>query len=153
MDNCSLVKSNDSNPPLLFTGFTALHYAAENNNAEVIHALTKRADDRGKFLEIRCKHGQTALFHAAKSKKRDAVKALLEQGANPFSTNSKSLTPVDVAPDEIKKLINEHTKKWALKDKLDRALKGETRRGAKRQANNVVATKVKNTTHTPLSKH
>ena len=111
----------------------------------MIHALTKRADDGEKFLEIRGNQGQTALFHAAKSNKRDAVKALLDEGANPFSTNRKGKTPVDVAPPEIKDLINEHTKKWALQDKLDRALKGETRRGSKRQANYVMATKVKST--------
>jgi ankyrin repeat protein len=88
-------------------GYTALHYAAdERGEVELVHALiarganlnariTKdppRANEGGYSLP-----GATPLFMAARIANLEAVRALLDAGADPLIATNKSTTPFAVA--------------------------------------------------------
>jgi hypothetical protein len=83
-------------------GFTALHGAAEVDNAAIVPWLLAR----GLPLEARTKHGHTALHVACALGHADAARALLLAGADARAT-SPSGTPRDVALAENKPALVE----------------------------------------------
>ncbi len=60
-------------------GTTALHYAVQNNDAELVTALLKK----GANLNARNRYGITAIYLAAQNGKAKMVELLLKAGANP----------------------------------------------------------------------
>ncbi len=85
---------------------TALHFAAQNNNAETCKFLI----ENGAETEHMTEDGETALHSAARSGRVDSIEALVEMGAKIDQTNKDGETPLVVSIeaneyDAAKKLI------------------------------------------------
>ena len=88
---CSASLSND------VAGFTALHWAAKTNQADVCGALL----DANADVDCRTRHGLTPLHSAALNGSGRAVKLLLARGADAKSTDCKGRTPENLASERI----------------------------------------------------
>lgn len=75
------------------SGRRALHYAAENDRAEMIRWLVASGAD----VNLPNKTGFTPLHHAAESGSSAAAEILLELGADPKAELPSGSTPLDVA--------------------------------------------------------
>ena len=91
---CSASLSND------VAGFTALHWAAKTNQADVCGALV----DANADVDCRTRHGLTPLHGAALNGSGRAVKLLLARGADAKSTDCKGRTPENLASERISAL-------------------------------------------------
>ena len=91
---CSASLSND------VAGFTALHWAAKTNQADVCGALV----DANADVDCRTRHGLTPLHSAALNGSGRAVKLLLARGADAKSTDCKGRTPENLASERISAL-------------------------------------------------
>lgn len=76
-------------------GWTALHFAAQARSAECVRALLAA----GARVDLCDSHGNTPLFRAVfESRGAGSIIALLrEAGADPHSTNSHGVSPVQLA--------------------------------------------------------
>ena len=72
---------------------TALHFAAVQNNAEVIRMLV----EAGANIEARDHAGHTALHHASAGVRRGALLCLLKHGANVNAQNVSRKTPLMIS--------------------------------------------------------
>lgn len=70
-----------------------LHWGAQYFNAACMQAMI----DGGANLEERNSTGETALHHAVKQSKGDAVKFLMKSGAEPVALDGNGKTPIDAA--------------------------------------------------------
>ncbi len=75
------------------TGWTPLHYAATGGHAEVIRFLL----DQHAYIDAESPNGTTPLMMAAHYGSEDAVRALLEGGADPLLKNQLGLNAQDFA--------------------------------------------------------
>jgi ankyrin repeat protein len=82
-------KGADINKP----GWTALHYAATSGNVVIIKMLLEHYA----YVDTESPNGSTPLMMAAKYGTGDAVRALLDGGADPMVKNSLDLTALDFA--------------------------------------------------------
>jgi ankyrin repeat protein len=82
-------KGADINKP----GWTALHYAATGGSVPIIKMLL----ERHAYVDTESPNGSTPLMMAAKYGTADAVRALLDGGADPMIKNSLDLTALDFA--------------------------------------------------------
>jgi len=78
-------------------GFNGMHAAAETNRGDIVPWLVAR----GLPLEARTRHGHTALHIGCALGHADAVRALLDAGADP-EAESPGGTPLQVARTEGK---------------------------------------------------
>ena len=76
-------------------GFTTLHYAAYEGNAEVVTALLAAGED----IEAKANFNSTPLHVAAGWGGPEVVIALIEAGANGKARNEEGDTPFDLAKD------------------------------------------------------
>lgn len=76
-----------------YTGDTALHYAAYNDDQEVIRLLLSKRAAIGATNNA----GDTSLHVAAGRGKKDSIKLLVERGANPNAPDIRGLTPLHIA--------------------------------------------------------
>lgn len=74
-------------------GYTALHYAAENDNVQMIELLAKHKAN----LDVTDKNKQTPLHVAAHEGNPKAIYALVRAGADMFAKDSSGFTAYDVA--------------------------------------------------------
>jgi acyl-CoA-binding protein len=74
-------------------GMTALHWATDRGNVEVVECLVQLGAD----LNCKDSEGQTALHYAASCGHADVLKLLLKTGADPKVEDSEGDKPVDVA--------------------------------------------------------
>jgi ankyrin repeat protein len=74
---------NLSNRPGKKLGKTPLMYAAESDHPEIVKLLLRS----GAIVDAQDKRGQTALYYAVLEQKTEAVKSLLEYGADPHKKN------------------------------------------------------------------
>jgi ankyrin repeat protein len=74
-------------------GYTALHYAADNDNVQMIELLAKYMPD----LNVTDKYRQTPLHVAAHEGNPKAVYALVKAGADMFATDRDGFTALDIA--------------------------------------------------------
>ncbi len=74
-------------------GWTALHYAATSGNVPIIKMLL----EHHAYVDTESPNGSTPLMMAAKYGTADAVRALLDGGADPMVKNSLDLTALDFA--------------------------------------------------------
>ncbi|MEM4366513.1 MAG: ankyrin repeat domain-containing protein [Candidatus Anstonellales archaeon] len=77
----------------------------------------------GADLEFKDDYGWTALMRAALNSKKDAVKVMLENGANPFLKSNKGRKAIDFAGDEeTKGLLREFISKMdkRVKERMER---------------------------------
>jgi ankyrin repeat protein len=76
-------------------GWTALHFAAQNNDPEIADLLLTY----GALLESRDRFGNTPLFRAVFSYRggADCISVLLEAGANPDLMNDHGVSPRHLA--------------------------------------------------------
>lgn len=76
-------------------GWTALHFAAQARSAECVRALLAA----GARVNLCDSHGNTPLFRAVLESKGDGsiIAMLREAGADPHSTNSHGVSPVQLA--------------------------------------------------------
>ncbi|MES2664322.1 MAG: ankyrin repeat domain-containing protein [Pseudomonadota bacterium] len=80
----SIITTSESN---------ALHFAAKNDNNELINILL----EKGLNINAKNKKGITALMYAARNSHSDALKNLLAHGADPFLTDKNGRTALDKA--------------------------------------------------------
>lgn len=74
-------------------GWTALHYAATNGTPELIQLLL----DHYAYVDAESPNGTTPLMMAAMYASEDAVKVLLDSGADVSLRNTRGLSAVDFA--------------------------------------------------------
>ena len=74
----------DLNAPISGSGFTALHFAAKENQISCMKIILK--DKAWIDLEAKDKRGNTPLYYAVKNAHVEAVKKLLKAGASPASS-------------------------------------------------------------------
>lgn len=84
-----LAQDADVNKP----GWAALHYAAASGNAEVISLLLAHYA----YIDAASPNGSTPLMMAAMYGSTEAVRTLLEAGADPTLKNQKGLSALDFA--------------------------------------------------------
>lgn len=82
-------KGADINKP----GWTPLHYAATGGSVPIIKMLL----EHHAYIDSESPNGSTPLMMAAKYGTADAVRALLDGGADPMVKNSLDLTALDFA--------------------------------------------------------
>jgi ankyrin repeat protein len=82
-------RSADVNKP----GWTALHYAATRGHLAVIRLLL----EHHAYIDAESPNGTTPLMMAAHYGSPEAVKLLLEEGADPMIKNQLDLTAIDFA--------------------------------------------------------
>lgn len=74
-------------------GWSPLHYAASGPNPRIVELLL----GRGAALEARSPNGSTPLMMAARYGSEDAVRLLVERGADPTLRNERDLSAADFA--------------------------------------------------------
>jgi len=79
-------------------GRTALHWAAAVNNVEALRTLVERGDANKDALDA---YDQTPLFLAAREGSREAVRALLDTGANRDLPDHMDRLPRDMALERL----------------------------------------------------
>jgi len=83
-------------------GRTALHYACDRENTELVQLLLEHNAD----VNLEDEEGETALHYACLVGNLNIVKKLLEHGAQTSKKNKEGETPIQVAEDEsIKSMI------------------------------------------------
>ena len=89
IDSGSDINQCDSN------GWTALHFAAQNNDAKIGKLLI----DSGALLDLKDKHGNSPLWRATFSSNGngDFISMLLAHGADRNLKNSNGISPFDLA--------------------------------------------------------
>ena len=77
------------------TGFTALHYCAQNQYVDIAKLLI----DAGANVDVKDVYGNTPLFKAVffSKGKMEMIKLLLEAGANPDVKNNSDVSPKELA--------------------------------------------------------
>lgn len=75
------------------TGWTPLHYAATNGHLSVIRFLLEKSA----YIDAEAPSGTTPLMMAAHYGTPQAVKLLLDEGADPMLKNLQGLTAIDFA--------------------------------------------------------
>lgn len=75
-------------------GNTPLHFAAYNNNAQLVGLLLSQ---QGANVDAVNKHGWTPLYTAAKYGKAEVVRALLQKGADATLSSNGGHTPLQTA--------------------------------------------------------
>jgi ankyrin repeat protein len=91
---------NLSDRPGKKLGKTPLMYAAESDHPEIVKLLLRS----GAVVDYQDKRGQTALYYAVLEQKTEAVKSLLEYGADPHKKNWDS-TPFESATYSNKEIV------------------------------------------------
>jgi len=86
---------------------TALMYATEKENLAVVKYLCEKGAD----VDIAGPHNETALFYAIKAENLDIIQYLIEQGADLTTINDSNKTALDMASPNLKKQIEEITKR------------------------------------------
>jgi ankyrin repeat protein len=84
-----IARDADVNKP----GWTPLHYAATNGHVEIIRLLL----DNHAYIDAGSPNGSTPLMMAAMYGTTDAVKELLDAGADPSLKNTLGLSAIDFA--------------------------------------------------------
>jgi hypothetical protein len=77
------------------TGFSALGWAARRGHVNVIHQLVKAGVDPN--VHDRNENHSTPLLNAVHGNRKEAIRALLDLGANPSSDNPYGYTPLTMA--------------------------------------------------------
>lgn len=78
-------------------GTSALHYAAKRNHADMIRAMVKKGVNVNITEDEPSNAGDTPLHSACDNGSREAVKALMEAGADDTMLNVKGITPAHLA--------------------------------------------------------
>lgn len=96
LDICTalLARNADVNKP----GWTPLHYAATGGHVAVLELLL----ERHAYVDAESPNGSTPLMMAAMYSSVDAVRALLDAGADPSIKNGLGLTALDFAKRGLK---------------------------------------------------
>ena len=87
-------------------GQTPLHLATQRGNTE----MTKVLMEAGASLSAVDKQGRTPLHMSAQKGKTEMTKVLMEAGASLTAVDNDGKTPHDVAPDNVKKLLQYQVK-------------------------------------------
>jgi ankyrin repeat protein len=108
-----IARGADVNKP----GWTPLHYAATGGHLEIMALLL----DQNAYIDAASPHGTTPLMMAAQYASADAVKLLLDAGADPSLKNQLGLTAIDFAHradrDDSAEMIAAAVKPGQQKDK------------------------------------
>lgn len=84
-----ITRGADVNKP----GWTALHYAASRGHVEVMHLLL----ENHAYIDAASPNNTTPLMMAARYGSDQAVRLLLEEGADPLLKNDHGMTAIDFA--------------------------------------------------------
>lgn len=89
LSNCDVDEQEET------TGFTALHYCAQNKYLDIAKFLI----DNGAAVDIKDNYGNTPLFKAVffSEGKTEMIKLLLDAGANPNEKNDSDVSPKELA--------------------------------------------------------
>ena len=86
------------------SGWTALHFAAQENIPELIELLVKSKAN----LNIQEENGRTPLFIAIFNRNDKSAITLLENGADITVNNNYGVSPMSLVTKKVKKWINEN---------------------------------------------
>jgi len=84
-------------------GFTALFYATERAQPEILEALLKKNADPNKYSLAEGSKGNTPLHIACLLEKNKHAELLLKYGANPYAKNEFGLIPIQLLPKDAVK--------------------------------------------------
>ena len=89
LSNCDVNEQEEA------TGFTALHYCAQNQYFDIAKLLI----DNGATVDVKDNYGNTPLFKAVffSEGKTEMIKLLLTAGANPNEKNDSDVSPKELA--------------------------------------------------------
>jgi uncharacterized protein len=99
-------------------GWTALHYAAGAGHKELVKFLL----DKSAYIDAHSPNQTTPLMMAARERRTDIVRLLLEEGADPSQTNQAGLTAADyldrhketTMAAELRQRATEFSRKYAI---------------------------------------
>ena len=86
------------------SGWTALHFAAQENSPEIIELLAGSKAN----LNIQEENGRTPLFIAIFNRNDKSAITLLENGADITVNNNYGVSPMSLVTKKVKKWINEN---------------------------------------------
>lgn len=86
------------------SGWTALHFAAQENIPEIIELLAKSKAN----LNIQEENGRTPLFIAIFDRNDNSAVALLKNGADITVNNNHGVSPMSFVTKKVKKWVNEN---------------------------------------------
>lgn len=82
-------------------GWSPLHYAAIKGNTQIIEYLL----DHGAWANVPAPDGSTPLMMSVSIGNADAVRALMEAGANPAMLNAEGISALDIAEEKKNRMI------------------------------------------------
>lgn len=94
-DHIFILQQENSGIEIDYSGYTALHFAA--NNVDCLPRILSAKHFKKSMLSLGCANGDTALHVAARANNIGCIRLLIAEGANVLATNSVGDTALHVA--------------------------------------------------------
>jgi len=119
LDAASLLVGRGADPTIEGrTGGSPLRLAVSLNNQEIIRTILPE----GRGIDTLMQHGETALHYAIRAEKTEALKALLDLGADPLIKGRDGKTAIEMGFESTNPLISAALERAALEAESERAV-------------------------------